>query len=44
MLAIQADKPYAAPGETVNLDILAYDGRSSQPSPMRVFLGIGAYR
>ena len=34
LLAIQADKPYAAPGDTVTMTALAYDGRASQPPPM----------
>jgi hypothetical protein len=37
LLAISADKPYAAPGDTVTLTALAYDGRSKKPLPMHVF-------
>lgn len=37
VIAIRADKPYAAPGDTVNLDVLAFDGRKEKPNPMRVF-------
>jgi hypothetical protein len=37
ILAVQADKPYAKPGETVTLEMLAYDGRSAQPEPMQLF-------
>ena len=36
ILAARADKPYAAPGDTVNLDVLAYDGRTTQTEPMTV--------
>jgi hypothetical protein len=37
ILASEADHPYATPGETVNLQVLAFDGRQIQPEPMRVF-------
>jgi len=37
ILATRADKPYAAPGETVTLEMLAFDGRSSKPEPMRTY-------
>ncbi len=37
VLATRADKPYGAPGDTVKLDILAFDGRSSKPEAMDVF-------
>ncbi|UQA58537.1 hypothetical protein [Polyangium aurulentum] len=37
ILATRADKPYAAPGDTVNLDVLAFDGRKEKAQPMRVF-------
>jgi hypothetical protein len=37
ILAIQADKPYAQPGETVTLSMLAFDGRPKKPAPMRLF-------
>lgn len=34
ILAVRADQPYAPPGATVNLDLLAFDGRPTQPAPM----------
>lgn len=37
IIATRADKPYAAPGDTVNLDVLAFDGRKTKTHPMRVF-------
>jgi hypothetical protein len=47
LLAIAADEPYAAPGDTVNMTALAFDGRADkplrltaaagQPSPMQVY-------
>jgi hypothetical protein len=37
ILATSADKPYAAPGETVSLRVLAVDGRAEQTQAMRVF-------
>ncbi len=37
LLAISADKPYAAPGDTVGMDALAYDGRATKPLPMQVW-------
>ena len=37
ILAIRADEPYATPGDTVNLDVLAFDGRATQPEPMQIF-------
>ena len=37
ILAVRADKPYAAPGDVVHLDVLAVDGRPEKPAPMRVF-------
>jgi hypothetical protein len=37
ILAVRADKPYAKPGDTVNLDILAVDGRADKPRPMGIF-------
>ncbi len=33
VLAVSADRPYVAPGDRVTLDVLAYDGRRSPPSP-----------
>jgi hypothetical protein len=35
VFAARADKPYAKPGETVNLEVLAYDGRANPTRPMR---------
>ncbi len=35
LFAAKADKPYAKPGEVVNLDVLAYDGRANPTRPMR---------
>jgi len=35
LFAVRADKPYAKPGETVNLEVLAYDGRANPSRPMR---------
>ena len=37
LLAIRADKPYAAPGDTVSMEVLAFDARSTRPAPMRTF-------
>jgi hypothetical protein len=37
ILATQADEPYAKPGETVTLRVLAVDGRRNPTRPMRVF-------
>ncbi len=37
ILASSADKPYAKPGDTVTLTVLAYDGRASQPEPMTIY-------
>ena len=36
VFAARADKPYAAPGETVNLEVLAFDGRPDRRRPMKV--------
>lgn len=36
ILATRADTPYAAPGTTVKLEVLAFDGRANQPTPMTV--------
>jgi hypothetical protein len=36
ILATQADKPYAAPGDTVRMQILAFDGRTTKQAPMRI--------
>ncbi len=37
ILASSADQPYAAPGADVNLQVLAYDGRTSKPEPMQIY-------
>lgn len=37
VLASRVDKPYAKPGETVTLELLAADGRKDQSRPMRIF-------
>jgi hypothetical protein len=36
VLATSADKPYAAPGDIVNIQVLAVDGRPSKPQPMAI--------
>jgi hypothetical protein len=37
ILASAADEPYAKPGDTVTLSVLAYDGRAVQPEPMVLY-------
>jgi hypothetical protein len=37
ILASSADLPYAPPGAEVNLQVLAYDGRTSKPEPMVIY-------
>ena len=37
ILAARADQPYAKPGESVHLQVLAHDGRAAKPEPMRLF-------
>jgi hypothetical protein len=37
VMASSADKPYARPGDTVNLELLAYDGRMAKPAPMSIY-------
>jgi hypothetical protein len=37
VLASAADKPYARPGDTVTVDVLAYDGRAVQAEPMTLY-------
>ena len=37
VLASRADKPYAAPGEAVTVELLAYDGRKTRPEPMKIY-------
>jgi hypothetical protein len=34
ILGSQADQPYAKPGSTIRLQVLAYDGRAVKPAPM----------
>ncbi|HLK41662.1 MAG TPA: hypothetical protein VKU41_33165 [Polyangiaceae bacterium] len=37
ILASEADKPYAHPGDRVHLQLLAFDGRPSKPAPMKLY-------
>jgi|HubBroStandDraft_1064217.scaffolds.fasta_scaffold210739_2 hypothetical protein len=37
ILATSADEPYAAPGETVHMQVLAFDGRPTRVEPMNVY-------
>jgi hypothetical protein len=37
LFGVRADKPYARPGETVNLEILGTDGRKEKPRPLKTF-------
>ncbi len=37
ILASSADTPYAKPGSTFDVTVLAYDGRSVQPEPMKIY-------
>ncbi len=37
IFATRADKPYAKPGERVELEVLAFDGRPNKPRPMNVY-------
>jgi hypothetical protein len=37
ILASRAEPAYAKPGESVQVDVLAYDGRPSQPAPMSMY-------
>lgn len=37
VLAVRASHPYAKPGQEVDFDLLAYDGRAKKPRPMRLF-------
>jgi hypothetical protein len=37
ILATSADKPFAKPGESVTLSVLAVDGRATRTAPMRTF-------
>jgi hypothetical protein len=37
LFGVRADKPYAEPGETVTLEVLATDARESKPLPLTVY-------
>ena len=37
IFASRADEPYAKPGDSVTIDVLAYDGRRTKPEPMTVY-------
>ena len=37
MFGVRVDKPYANPGETVTLDVLATDARRVKPRPMTIY-------
>lgn len=37
MFGVRPDKPYAKPGETVTLEVLAADGRRDKTRPMKIF-------
>jgi hypothetical protein len=37
ILGSRADKPYAKPGDTVNLEALSFDGRKDKTRPMKIF-------
>jgi hypothetical protein len=37
IFGVRADKPFAKPGETVTLEVLAADGRRDKPRPMKIF-------
>jgi hypothetical protein len=37
ILASSSDKPYAKPGDTVNVETLTYDGRKTKSPPMTIF-------
>lgn len=37
IFGVRPDKPYAKPGETVTLEVLATDGRKDRPRPLKVF-------
>jgi hypothetical protein len=37
ILASSADQPYAKPGATVSLQVLAYDGRATRSAPMTLY-------
>jgi hypothetical protein len=37
IMASAADKPYARPGDTVTVSVLAFDGRPNKPEPMQIY-------
>jgi hypothetical protein len=37
VMASQSNEPYALPGDTVNLQVLAYDGRPVKKEPMKIY-------
>jgi hypothetical protein len=37
ILAARADKPYAAPGDTVTVEVLAHDGRKDRSRAMKIY-------
>jgi hypothetical protein len=37
MFGVRADKPYAKPGETVTLEVLATDARKDKPRPLKIY-------
>jgi hypothetical protein len=37
IFGVRSDKPYAKPGETVTLEVLAADGRRNRPRPLKIF-------
>lgn len=37
MFGVRADKPYAKPGETVTLEVLATDGRKEKALPLKIY-------
>ncbi len=37
VFAARADKPYAKPGDTVNVDLYAYDGRPAPTTAMKIY-------
>ena len=37
VMASRSSEPYAAPGDNVNLEVLAYDGRPQKNEPMKIY-------
>jgi hypothetical protein len=37
VMASKSSEPYAAPGDNVNLEVLAYDGRPQKDEPMKIY-------